>query len=88
MNEANDAPSIDHILPLLDDSYERILESIMKPFSIDKQKAERLYRHLWVYTHGIACLCATKTCVFTVQETEKMMSEVFLSLLKNCEERQ
>lgn len=88
MNESKGTPSANHILPLLDDSYDRILESIMKPFSIDRQTAEQLYCHLWVYTHGIACLCSTKTCAFTAQETTEMMSEVFLSLLKNLEERQ
>lgn len=84
MNEAQDAPSISTVLPMLDDSYEQILSSITSNFSIAQEDAKRLYQHLFVYTHGIACLCATKTCLFSGQEIENMMSEVFLSLLKNA----
>lgn len=65
------------------ESYHKILHSIMASASIDQQTAEKLYRHLWVYTHGIACLCATKTCQFSEQETQRMLTEVFQSLLKN-----
>lgn len=88
MNETKDAPSVNCVLMLLDESYDIILQSIMASFSIDRQTAEQLYRHLWIYTHGIACLCATRTCQFTQQETQSMMTEVFLSLLKNKTEIQ
>lgn len=86
MNESETVPSVDSALPLLDESYDRILQSIMSTFSIDRQTAERLYRHLWIYTHGIACLCATKTCRFEPAEIQDMLTEVFLSLLKNATE--
>ena len=48
-----------------------------------KGEAERLYHHLWIYTHGIAALCATGMCRFTREGISKMMTEVFVSLLKN-----
>ena len=83
MGESQSAPSINTVLPMLDDSYAQILASITENHSITEEQAERLYQHLFVYTHGIACLCATKTCQFTGQEIENMMSEIFLSLLKN-----
>lgn len=83
MSETKECTQLDFILPLLDESYDKILRSLMASSSIDQQKAEILYRHLWVYTHGIACLCATKTCQFSEQETQRMLTEVFQSLLKN-----
>lgn len=82
MSETKEDTPLDSILPLLDESYHIILRSLMAFSSIDRQTAEKLYRHLWIYTHGIACLCATKTCRFSEQEIREMMSEVFLSLLK------
>ena len=85
MNEGEAIPSVNNALPLLDESYDRILRSIMSDFAIEEKSAERIYRHLWIYTHGIACLCATKTCRFSEREIKDMMSEVFLSLLKNLE---
>ena len=77
------ATSLDQIIPMLDESYGEVLDSVMLPYGMDRAAAEQLYRHLWIYTHGIACLCATKTCRFSEQEIRDMMSEVFLSLLKN-----
>ena len=47
-----------------------------------KKIAEKLYRHLWIYSHGIATLCTTKMCRFTGEEISQMITEVFTSLLK------
>ena len=77
------ATSLDQIIPILDENYAKVLNSVMLPYGLDQTTAEQLYRHLWIYTHGIACLCATKTCRFSEKEIRDMMSEVFLSLLKN-----
>ena len=77
------ATSLDRIIPTLDESYAKVLDSVMLTYGLDQTTAEQLYRHLWIYTHGIACLCATKTCQFSEKEIRDMMSEVFSSLLKN-----
>ena len=77
------ATSLDRVIPTLDESYAKVLDSVMLTYGLDQTTAEQLYRHLWIYTHGIACLCATKTCQLSEQEIRNMMSEVFLSLLKN-----
>ncbi len=82
MSETMKDTPLDSILPLLDESYDIILRSLMTSSSIDQETAEKLYRHLWVYTHGIACLSATKTCRFSQQETQHMMTQVFQSLVK------
>lgn len=88
MNETKAAPSVHCVLPMLDESYSISIQSITGSFSVDQQTGEQLYRHSWIYTHGIACLCATKTCQFTAQESQIMMTEVFLSLLRNATEIQ
>ena len=83
MNDENSSIDSNSILPLIDENYEAILNSIIATFSLDKEFANYLYYHMWVYTHGIACLNATRTCKFTDQETEKMLNQVFLSLLNS-----
>lgn len=82
MNEKQGVSDIDHILNLLDESYEDILKSVREPYHLQEETAKKLYRHLWVYTHGIATLCATRVCGFTGEEIEKMLTEVFISLLE------
>ena len=82
MSEQPRKPSVSGILPIIDDSYEKILLSVQNGYGLEKKAAEKLYRHLWIYTHGIAVLCATNMCSFTPEDISVMMTEVCRSLLK------
>lgn len=86
MSERIEPPNLDRVLPMIDESYDKILASITAAYGMEEKDAERLYKHLWVYTHGIASLCATKMCRFTGEEISGMMTEVFSSLLKKMKE--
>lgn len=83
MTEQSQIPDLTGVLPLIDDSYEQILRSIQSGYEIDKPSAEILYRHLWIYTHGIATLCATNMCRFTDEEVSSMIRQVCISILKS-----
>ena len=83
MTAHNHIPDLAGVLPLIDDSYEQILSSVERDYGIERTSAQKLYRHLWIYTHGIATLCATNMCHFTGEEIGEMMTEVCMSLLKN-----
>lgn len=86
MSEQTEHPDIDNVLPIIEESYDKILASITGAYGIEGKDAERLYKHLWIYTHGIASLCATKMCRFTGEEISGMITEVFSSLLKKIKE--
>ncbi|MCI9439972.1 MAG: TetR/AcrR family transcriptional regulator [Ruminococcus sp.] len=86
MSEQAGLPGIGNVLPMIDESYDKILASITDGYGIEVNEAEKLYRHLWIYTHGIASLCATKMCCFTGSEISEMITEVFISLLNNMKE--
>jgi AcrR family transcriptional regulator len=79
---------IEGVLPVIEESYDEILASITSSYGVESDVAERLYRHLWIYTHGIATLCVTKMCSFTGEEISTMMTEIFISLLKNIKGEQ
>lgn len=83
MTENKQMPDLSNVLPLIDESYDQILLSVRNGYGLDEACAGRLYRHLWIYTHGIATLCATGMCRFTGEEISGMMTEVFIGLLKN-----
>lgn len=83
MTEQSQIPDLTVVLPLIDDSNEQILRSIQSGYEIDKSSAEILYRHLWIYTHGIATLCATNMCHFTDEEVSSMIRQVCISILKS-----
>lgn len=83
MSERTDVPDLSSVLPRIDDNYEKILLSVREGYGISAASAERLYQHLWIYTHGIASLCATGMCRFTGEEISGLMTEIFVGLLKN-----
>ena len=73
---------INKILPEIEDNYQAIVSSISDNYPVSQEDAVILYRHLWIYSHGIATLCATSMCKFTGEEIGNMLTEVFKSLLK------
>lgn len=86
MTEQKQIPDLSGVLPLIDESYEKILLSIQKDYGLNEISAKKLYHHLWIYTHGIASLCATKMCCFTSEEISTMITEVCMSILKKIRE--
>ncbi len=86
MSEQPNTPDLSGVLPLIEESYDEILLSIQNDYGISKLFAEKVYHHLWIYTHGIATLCATKMCRFTGEEISNMITEVCTSILKNIKE--
>ncbi len=81
MTERAQIPGISDVLPLIDESYEAILQAIQTEYRLPPVKAKLLYKHLWIYTHGIASLCATDVCRFTQKEIGDMMTDVFRGVL-------
>ena len=86
MSEQTQTPAVANVLPVLDDNYKDILLSVQNGYHLPEDKAEQLYRHLWIYTHGIAVLCATNMCIFTAEEISKMITQVCKGLLKEIKE--
>ncbi len=81
MTEQAQNPTMENVLPIIDDNYPIILKSVEDSYDLTQNDAERLYQHLWVYTHGIAALIATKMCTFTPKEMGKMLTEVRIAVL-------
>ena len=88
MREQKQISGITEILPIIDDNYEKILSSINSDYGIQGECAKKLYRHMWIYTHGIATLCATQMCRFTPEEISEMISEAAICLLKGMRQEQ
>lgn len=82
MSEQKEVPNLSAVLSLIDQNYQSICLSIREGYDVDEKTAEKLYRHLWIYTHGIASLCATRVCAFSECEMNDMLTEVFVGLLQ------
>lgn len=81
MKENTNAPNTRGILQELDVNYTKILSSITDNYKLSAETAKKLYVHLWIYSHGIAVLTATKVCEFTSGQISEMLTEVFTGLL-------
>lgn len=86
MTQQNEKTDAAGTLPMIDDNYREILLSVQKMYGLDEDCSKRLYRHLWIYTHGIAALLATGVCSFSEQEIGDMMTEVCQGLLLRMKE--
>lgn len=86
MAEQERVPDLAGVLMLIDESYGKILDSIVTGYGLTEESAEKLYRHMWIYSHGIAVLCATKMCRFTGEEIGGMMTEVFTGLIRQIKD--
>ena len=69
------------ILPAIDENSDKILASIMNPYGLDKERAYELYKYLWIFSHGIATLCATNVCKFTSDEISELLTNEFKGIL-------
>ena len=86
MTQQNEKMDAAGTLPMIDDNYRQILLSVQKMYGLDEDDSKRLYRHLWIYTHGIGALLATGVCCFSEQEIGGMMTEVCQGLLLRMKE--
>jgi len=72
-----------NVLSGVDDNYRAIFDSIVTSYGLSYEASQRLYMHMWIYTHGIAVLCVTGTCTFSGEEVEKMITEACTSIIKS-----
>jgi len=84
MKEKGVTPNPHEVLGVIEDrdNYDKILDSIINGYHLSREKAIYLYTHLWIYSHGIAVLIATRVCKFTHEEVSTMLTQIFVSLLK------
>lgn len=73
---------ITNYLPAFDDNTTSVLTALECSWNIDEEKAKNIYNHLSVYAYGFAALFAQKIHIFTMDDIDRMMTELFNSLIK------
>lgn len=81
MKQADAVPDIKNVLGLIEDNFDIILLSIKQGYGLEDETAIKLYRHMWIYSHGIAALIATGVCAFTSEEISSMLTEVCSAMI-------
>lgn len=86
MSGREQVPEPATVLPLIEENYQRILQSVQTAYGLNEQLAARVYRHMWIYSHGIAVLIATRMCAFTADGISEMLTEAFKGIIANIKE--
>lgn len=81
MTERSDTFNVSEALPVIDENYEAILSAAMAQNALNRADAQRFYRHLWVYAHGLAALCATGVTRPSPQELDALFEDVSMALV-------
>lgn len=79
MNKREDFKYVDFIIN--EGHYERIITAAENDFSLNRGQAEFVYHNMWAYAHGIAVMCATGVCQFSIEEISKMLGMACRSFL-------
>lgn len=59
-----------------------VMESITKKFDISKEDLKDFHIKIWIFTHGLACLVATKTVNFSDEEIKKFLLETVQEMFR------
>ncbi|MDE7405364.1 MAG: TetR/AcrR family transcriptional regulator [Clostridiales bacterium] len=72
------------VLDAIDQNAEKILQSVIDSYGLERKQAERLYMHLWVYTHGIAAAIVTGVCRFS--DERAMLKDECFAMIKHIKQ--
>lgn len=61
---------------------ENVMESITKKFDISKEDLKDFHIKIWIFTHGLACLVATKTIQFTEEEVKQLLLDTVQEMFR------
>ncbi|QNM06652.1 TetR-like C-terminal domain-containing protein [Qiania dongpingensis] len=75
------SPRLPDVLSAIDENSGRILEAVKEEYGMDEENSRRLYQCLWIFTHGIATLCANGVCRFTEPEIGGMLTDICEGML-------
>lgn len=83
--ERRDADPLPHYLPGEGEHEETVRAAVEGQYGLTGDTARYLYNHISVYVQGLASLYAYGRCVFTDEDVDRMLSEVFFALKTSAE---
>ena len=66
--------SLSEYMHKLDSNYEETVKMISRTCGVSIEKADTLYKNMWIFSHGIATLCASGQCILSEEEIEALLS--------------
>ena len=81
MRETTNGIGTDELFDELGVDKELCVRTIMQDHNVDEKTANELFRHLWIYTYGLAVMCATGACEMSDEDVSRMLTEEFRGMM-------
>lgn len=81
MNANGAGAGLDDVLHEIDHNSERILDSLQSDRGVSRAEAIHLHQRMWIFAHGIACLCVTEVGSLKDEEVSSLLTDAFTGLL-------
>lgn len=82
MRENKDAVTFDDVRGLLGKTADYCIDVLTDEYGLSPSVANRLFENVWIYTYGIASMCATGMCRFSKEQLSEMLTVEFTAMLK------
>lgn len=60
-----------------DDNFTSVIDKITEIYGVSRENAQFIYQYMFIVSHGIATLCASKMCKFTEEEIDQLLTVGF-----------
>lgn len=64
-----------------DDNMEYILDTVTAATGLSRDQAYAFHLHMWIFTHGLAAMVATRYVDFTEEEADSFLYDEYVALL-------
>lgn len=82
MHENKDAVTFDDVRGLLGKTADYCIDVLTDEYGLSPSVANRIFENVWIYTYGIASMCATGMCRFSKEKLSEMLTVEFTAMLK------
>lgn len=72
---------MEEVARLLGPTRNLCIETIQKDYELGKDEAQKFFEQLWIYTYGLAVLCATGMCRFGEDELVRLLGCEFMGMM-------
>lgn len=76
----------DAVGEIVSDKFGFVEESAASIGNLNLEQAKELFYHVWLYTHGIACMVCKSRLVLTEEKTKQLLRTAYQSFLRNFQD--
>ncbi|MBR5340357.1 MAG: TetR/AcrR family transcriptional regulator [Erysipelotrichaceae bacterium] len=81
MSENKDSTRMDELFQKHIAYEDDMIEIIMNDYGLNREDAQALFRHTWIYNYGVSVLSATRMCDFSEEELNQLLGVIFHAMM-------